>query len=372
MLFAVMTLASILAFSPILFAQQNESQGAKSTGGSISSDEKASTADNSQQGITINANELLPLLLVEAEKGNAQTMLTIGNLYESGIYGAPRNYGKALEWYTKAAQAGLPEGFYNVGISYEIGQGTTPDPTKAFESFLKAADMGFPLAKQKLGELYLSGTGVLASPEKAITYLTQAGDEGLPASYFVLARTYLTGSNNVPQDTKKGLDILNKLANEDYSVAQNELGAITFLGQYDQPKDYNKAKDLFTKGAEQGNGDAMKNLGALLLDESDKRVPNRTDALKWLTLSTLFGYNNQQMNNFIQNLRTQMKPEEIQAAESAVRKWYEDRQAAQAAEAAAAAQQQQQQGAAQPAAGQPAAPAAPATQDKKPATPPKK
>ncbi|MDR2340546.1 MAG: sel1 repeat family protein [Deltaproteobacteria bacterium] len=357
-LFAVVTLALFLAASPILLAQA-DAQGAKSTGGSISSEEGAS-ADSAPQARTINANELLPLLLVEAEKGNAQTMLTIGNLYESGVYGAPRNYGKALEWYTKAAQAGLPEGFYNVGISYEIGQGTAPDPTKAFESFLKSADMGFPLAKQKLGELYLNGTGVLASPEKAISYLTQAGDEGRPEAHFLLARTYLTGAGGVPQDTKKGLDILNKLVDKDYPVAMNEMGAITFLGQYGQTKDYDKAKELFTKGAELANGDAMKNLGALLLDTSDNRVPNRTDALKWLTLSTLFGYNNNQMQAFIQNLRSEMKPEEIQAAENAVRKWYDDRQAEEKArqeEALKQQQQQQQQPAEQPKAGPASAPA---------------
>jgi TPR repeat protein len=359
---AALSLCLSLAAAPRLGAQ-DAAPGAKSTGGSISQDEGAAAADG-QRNITINANELLPLLLVEAEKGNAQTMLTIGNLYESGIYGAPRNYGKALEWYNKAAQAGLPEGFYNVGISYEIGQGTAPDPTKAFESFLKAADMGMPLAKQKLGELYLNGTGVLASPEKAVTYLTQAGEGGRPEAYFLLARTYLTGASSVPQDTKKGMDLLSKLADENYPVALNELGAINFLGQYSQPKDFNKARDLFIRGAELANGDAMKNLGALLLDKEEGRVPNRTDALKWLTLSTLYGYNNNQMQTFIQNLRSEMKPEEIAAAEAAARKWLEDKQAEQRAAQEAARQQTSQ---AQPAAAEPAA--APAA---KPAAPAKK
>ncbi|MDR1165768.1 MAG: sel1 repeat family protein [Deltaproteobacteria bacterium] len=328
---STLTAAFLLALSSGAFAQDVEN----TTGGALA----PPTTDTAQgsQPVAVNANQVLPLLLVEAEKGNANAMLTIGNIYERGLYGNRRNFGKALEWYQKAADAGLPAGFFNVGISFEVGQGTAPDSQVAFENFVKAAEKGLPIAKQKLGELYLSGEGVIADPAAAVRYLTEAGQDGLSESDFLLARLYLNGLSGVKLDVKKGLDLINQLADKKYPIALNELGAISYLGTFEQPKDYKKAEAYFLQAADLGSGDAMKNLGALYLNGDDANPPNQTDALKWFTLSTAFGYGNQDIMNAIANLRAEMKPEEIQAAENSVRQWVEAKQAQAEADRAAAA-----------------------------------
>jgi TPR repeat protein len=281
----------------------------------------------------------LPFFLVEAEKGNAGAMLTIGNIYERGLYNNPRNYGKSLEWYQKAAEKGLAEGFFNVGISYEIGQGVAPNPQIAFENFLKAAEKGLPIAKHKLGQLYLLGQGVLADPQAAIRYFSEAGKEGLPDSEFLLARLYLNGTGGIPKDPKKGIEILTRLAQNNYALALNELGVIYYLGQYDTKKDLKKAEENFIKAADLGSGDAMKNLGAFYMGSEGGPPAKLTDALKWFTLSTAFGYNTQDIVSVIQDLRSKMKAEEIKAAETAVTEWINKKNAE--ATAARAAQNQQ-------------------------------
>ena len=69
-------------------------------------------------------------MAAEAAKGNVNAMLTLGRFYEQGV-GVSRNYTKAMEWYDKAAKAGQPEGYYNLGVCYEIGMGVTADAAKA-------------------------------------------------------------------------------------------------------------------------------------------------------------------------------------------------------------------------------------------------
>ena len=70
------------------------------------------------------------LMAAEAAKGDVNAILTLGRFYEQGV-GVSRNYTKAMEWYDKAAKAGQPEGYYNLGVCYEIGMGVTADAAKA-------------------------------------------------------------------------------------------------------------------------------------------------------------------------------------------------------------------------------------------------
>ena len=50
--------------------------------------------------------------------------------------------GKALEWYTKAAEQGDATAQYNLGACYEYGEGVEQDMEKAVELYRKAAEQG--------------------------------------------------------------------------------------------------------------------------------------------------------------------------------------------------------------------------------------
>ncbi|MDR1037060.1 MAG: sel1 repeat family protein [Deltaproteobacteria bacterium] len=357
---AALALATLLALAPAAAAQDTQ---APSAGGQLAP--PPGDQEGQPQVRTLTPEQYMAELLLQIEQGDNNAMITLGIIYERGQFGQDINYGKSLEWFTKAAEANVPEGHFNMAYAYQIGEGTAPDPKKALDGYLKAAELKVPQAYLRLAEVYLFGKlGVTADPKAAVTYFEQAGAAGIVQAELTLADLYLNGRNGVAQDTDKGIALLNALADRDVPAAVNYLGAIFYLGQYNQPKDVAKSKEYFQKASDQAFGLAMKNLAAYYKNTGDNDKPNFTLALQWAILAVNFGQNNQEMGAFIQELRGSMKAEEIQAAEVAAQKWANDK-VRELNEAAAKAQQERQaQAAAAANAAAPAA-AAPAASGKK-------
>jgi TPR repeat protein len=113
----------------------------------------------SKQTKEITPEALFAAMLVNAENGQPQAMLSVGMLYEQGL-GVPKNFGKALEWYERAAFSGEKEGYFRLGVCNEVGMGTVADMTKAVAAYEKAAAMGSASALHKMASLYLTGRGM--------------------------------------------------------------------------------------------------------------------------------------------------------------------------------------------------------------------
>ena len=47
--------------------------------------------------------------------------------------GVSKDYEKAIDWYTKAAEMGFHSAQYNLGMKYALGQGVPLDNVKAFK-----------------------------------------------------------------------------------------------------------------------------------------------------------------------------------------------------------------------------------------------
>ena len=78
-----------------------------------------------------------------------------GTLYERGLeYYEAENYPEALKWYRLAAEQGLAEAQYALGVIYEsrlaIRYGTIPDSNKARKWNQKAAEQGNVAAQKAL------------------------------------------------------------------------------------------------------------------------------------------------------------------------------------------------------------------------------
>jgi uncharacterized protein len=153
------------------------------------------------------------LSLAQKHGDGARSVNTIGETYETGPH---TDYGKALEWYLKAADMGYPQAQYNVcrltaqgfaspsdyagGINWchtladsgnEWGQfgmgqilsqgiGVQPDFKKAAEWYLKSAEQGNPPAQASLGALYSEGKGVPHDLVKAYIWFAIAGSGKFP------------------------------------------------------------------------------------------------------------------------------------------------------------------------------------------------
>lgn len=62
--------------------------------------------------------------------------------YEQGV-GVPRDVPKAFRIYREAAEGGLPDAQYQVGLMYELGLGVAADIHEAQYWYQRAIDQGF-------------------------------------------------------------------------------------------------------------------------------------------------------------------------------------------------------------------------------------
>jgi hypothetical protein len=68
-------------------------------------------------------------------------------MYEKGL-GVPQDYAEALRWSRKAAEKGIKEAQYNVGLIYFRGLGTIPDYVKAHLWWNLSAARGYRAASE--------------------------------------------------------------------------------------------------------------------------------------------------------------------------------------------------------------------------------
>jgi len=65
--------------------------------------------------------------------------------------GVPKDEKKAVEWFQKAAEQGMPKAQFRLGMMYAQGRGVPQDRAKADEWYKKAADQGNIDARKVLG-----------------------------------------------------------------------------------------------------------------------------------------------------------------------------------------------------------------------------
>ncbi len=262
----------------------------------------ASAGGQPQQSIS--TAQAVALLTQEAERGNAAALVTLGSMYERGV-GTSRDFAKAFECFSKAAAAGLAEGYYNTGICYEVGMGTTgsADPEnarRAFEHFEKAAELGLSQGLYKLALVYTTGRG--------------------------------TDKNEA-----WGVELLGRAAAGGHAGAANDLGVVYFEGTLGVGRDTARAFEWFTRSAELGNGEAMKNLAVFYRDGVD-RAADPGQELKWYALARLAGYPAGPLNVAIEEVKRKMTGEDVARIEAEAQAWVKAFQERQQAQPAAAQQ----------------------------------
>ena len=85
------------------------------------------------------------------ETGNANAFYQLAGYYRRGIKGLPHDWTKANELYLKAGELGHAEGYFNLGCSYQDGNGVEMDEKKAKHYYELAAMNGSILARNNLG-----------------------------------------------------------------------------------------------------------------------------------------------------------------------------------------------------------------------------
>ncbi|NIZ13837.1 caspase family protein [Phaeobacter sp. HF9A] len=130
----------------------------------------------------------------------------------------------AVDFLTRAAEAGSPEAQFELAKLYERGTGVEPDEKKALELYRAAAAQNFADAINDLGFMYYQGgLGLPADPGKALQLFERAADLRHPQAQFNFAALIDDGliPTKGPEDAAKYLyqalrsgsqDVLNLLS----------------------------------------------------------------------------------------------------------------------------------------------------------------
>jgi len=94
--------------------------------------------------------------MVLAKKGKTKAMYEVGRMYERGR-GVKENLPTALDWFSKAAEAGSYAAHARLGMHYLTGLGTKKDYPKAYTHLSTAAKHNIPAAQYYLANMLENG-----------------------------------------------------------------------------------------------------------------------------------------------------------------------------------------------------------------------
>ncbi|MFH0799001.1 MAG: PDZ domain-containing protein [Pseudomonadota bacterium] len=138
----------------------------------------------------------------------------------------------------------------------------TPTYTKKDIAYYEeAGSQKDAVALYNLALAYYQGSGVPKDMKKAVELLQRAADLNYSMAQAYLGMMYANGEG-VPQDYAKAVEWYRKSAEQGNAFGQASLGVMYAKG-HGVPQDYAKAMELFRKSADQGNADGQSNLGVL-------------------------------------------------------------------------------------------------------------
>jgi hypothetical protein len=120
--------------------------------------------------------------------------------YQQGLVfykgtGVERNFGKAAQFFLKAAEAGHIGAQYNLGIMNFFGQTGGQDFANATKWFEKAAGNGHAQAQYNLGLLYYEGKGVAQDTTVALDWIERAASQGYTKAIKALSNVSAYGTD---------------------------------------------------------------------------------------------------------------------------------------------------------------------------------
>jgi TPR repeat protein len=141
--------------------------------------------------------KLLPLAKQD-EKGAEVAQAHLGQLYLYDL----KDYDKALEWLTSAADKGYGVAQYDLATMYHVGTGVNQDYNKAFKYYLKSAEQDFEDGQAQVAMLYGLGKGTEQDHDKAFYWHKKAAKKDVQKSMVLLGTSYYLG-RGVDKDIKE-------------------------------------------------------------------------------------------------------------------------------------------------------------------------
>jgi len=153
-------------------------------------------------GVTKDFKKAIEHFSRAAQGNDALAQFIMANMYNSGVdldekddkIDIQPNAATALNLYRAAAQNNMSIANFYVGMFYEAGRTVDRDLEKAFASFQIAAQSGVPAAMEKVGLYYLNGAGTTKDPVAAAGWFARAAQAGLPEGNLAYGRLLEAGA----------------------------------------------------------------------------------------------------------------------------------------------------------------------------------
>lgn len=189
-------------------------------------------------------------------KAEADRVWWLASKYGLG-HGVEVDEEKSMRYCLKAAQLGVKDAQYNIGISCRQNN----EPVEAARWFLVASNQGHAGAQNNLGLAYWKGNGVPQDLEEAARLFRLAADAGDVNAQYNLG-VCLKKGDGMEQDSAAAARWFEKASAQGDARALNELGRLYFYGDGVQ-QHCGAARHLLELAAEKGNAVALLNLGEM-------------------------------------------------------------------------------------------------------------
>jgi len=220
-----------------------------------------------------------------SQNENPDELFKLGNQFFFGKNGNNKDYKKAFEYYQKASYLGHKKATFNLGICYEIGAGTKPNPVAAFKCYEDAANAGIKEAKYNLAISFANGVYDLNGNEIIKPDILEAEKilEDLVNNSFRQANIKLA-ELRISQGGKKAnsaFELIKNAYNEKDPLCLRLLADCYFLG-YGTEKSPERAVFFLEKASSLGDAEANAKLAHILYygEGVTKNVPKAIEHFK--------------------------------------------------------------------------------------------
>jgi len=221
------------------------------------------------KGVATNAVEVIKWYRKAAEQGLAEAQFALGLFMlaypgigvEPHLSEAGKWISKAAEQYRKVAEQGNAEAQIKLADCLELTKlvGPKNDAAEAVKWYRKAAEQGNAEAQRKLAECYSKGKGVERDETAAVKWYQKAAEQGDAEAQLELAICYYFGKV-VEKDYLEVVKWCRMAADQGLKEAQCVLG-ICYENGYGVKKDDFEAVNYYRKAADQGQVVAQAHLG---------------------------------------------------------------------------------------------------------------
>lgn len=140
-----------------------------------------------------NLTDMAKKIETKAFDGIPEAQHDMGAIYVGGHGNIERNLPRAVLWFQEAANNGVANAKYNLGVLYHQGLGVEANLNTALDLYREAASQGHPEAQYNLGIANIEGIGVSYNPQKAANYFRQAANQNVKEAAYNLGLIYENG-----------------------------------------------------------------------------------------------------------------------------------------------------------------------------------